>query len=89
MIWQDMVMGLCTVGFAVALVPQVVHGIRKKHTTIQRATAMMTAALLVLFAICAWTLGLWFYCAANVLTAMLWGVLGWQAWWFGRREIQG
>lgn len=85
MIWQDLVMGVCTVGFAVALVPQVLHGIREKHTTIQPPTAAMTAALMFVFALCAWTLGLLFYCVANVVTASLWCALAWQAWRFGGR----
>jgi uncharacterized membrane protein len=83
MIWQDMVMGLCTVGFAAALVPQVLHGMRERHTTVQMVTAGANALLVGVVAFCSASLGLWTYGAVNVLTAVLWAVLAWQAWRWG------
>lgn len=85
MIWQDIVMGACTVGFAAALVPQVLHGMREKHTTMQIVTAGPNAALVGVIACSSATLGLWVYGAVNLLTAALWAVLAWQAWRWGGR----
>ena len=83
MIWQDIVMGACTVGFAAALVPPVLHAMREKHTTMQIVTAGANAALVGVIAFCSVTLDLWAYGAVNIVTALLWAVLAWQAWRWG------
>ena len=73
--WQDWVMAVCSVGFTVALVPQVVKGFRDRVGYITLSTAALTTGGLALFAVALLTKGFWWAGSAEVLACGLWGVL--------------
>ncbi len=75
MVWQDIVIAVCTVLFGYALIPQVVMGFRKKKGLINLQTAAITTAGLYSIAICFLTLKMYFSSAANFISGTFWLIL--------------
>lgn len=73
MIWQDVVPIIGNVVFAVALIPSILS----KHKP-HRWTCAMTAAVLFAYAGTFWTITLWYWSLATLVTAIAWVILLFQ-----------
>lgn len=75
MIWQDAVIGACTFGFLVSLVPQVIRCFTHGTKSLSLFTASTTTALLYVMAVTMYTLKLPIGATVNLLTATCWMVM--------------
>lgn len=73
MSWQDAAFGIGQALFALSLLPSV-FGERKPEAS----TSVVTALVLLVFAVAYASLGLWWGCASVLVCAALWAVLAWQ-----------
>lgn len=73
MIWQDMVPIIGNIVFAVALIPSILSK-QKPH----RLSCAMTAGVLFLYAGTFWTITLWYWSLATLVTATAWTILLFQ-----------
>lgn len=73
MIWQDIVFGVGTALFSIALIPTLRD---TQKPALQ--TSLMTAVVLFIFAFTSATLGLWFACGSQILNGLIWSTLAWQ-----------
>lgn len=72
---RDLILTVCTLSFAYALLPQVAYGFRKKTGTVTVQTAGITALGLYGIAGVYLSLALWFAGATCAFTGTLWAVL--------------
>jgi len=77
--WQDFLLAICTIVLSYALVPQVIHGFKTKHTTIQFQTALITLIGMASIGILVGTLGLYFTMVFDIIAVILWVILLYQA----------
>lgn len=75
MVWQDILIAICTFLFAYSLVPQIIAGYREKKGLVEIQTSLITALGLYLVAAAMFTLHLYFSASMNFLTAILWSVI--------------
>ena len=73
MIWQDAVIAVGQILFAVALVP----ALRSRQKP-PRSTCVMTGVILLVFSVTFATLGLWWGSSTAAVCGVLWLVLLWQ-----------
>jgi uncharacterized membrane protein len=73
--WQDLVITISTLLLGYALIPQVVHGFKKRKGTVTIQTSLITTLGLYTIAICLLTLNLQFSAIMNFITGTLWAVL--------------
>lgn len=78
MIWQDVVMGGCSVLFVWAMLPQVLLGFRERRGYASVATSVTTGTALWVTAGCLATLGAPATAVVNVMCGFLWFVLAAQ-----------
>ncbi len=72
---RDLILTICTLSFAYALLPQVAYGFREKLGTVTVQTASITAIGLYGIAGVYFSLALWFAGGACSFTGTLWVVL--------------
>lgn len=75
MIWQDLVISIASATFAVALIPQVVHGFRSKVGPIKLVTSIPTCLGLFAIAYSVLTLGLIYSTITTAFTGTMWLIL--------------
>lgn len=73
MIWQDAVLTIGSLIFAIALLPSVLGKDKPAFST-----SITTAVVLAIFAFVYTTLSLWFSAATVLLTSLMWSVLAIQ-----------
>lgn len=71
--WQDIVLAVGSLIFAIALIPSVIS----EHKP-ALSTSILTAAVLAVFTATYATLSLWYATTTTGLTAIIWGVLAFQ-----------
>ena len=88
---QDWIYSVCMFVFAVALVPQIVEGFRRRAGAVSLWTSVPTSLALSALAITVWTSGYRFGAAMQSLCAWLWFVLVLQrmAWGGKPRRHEG
>lgn len=69
--WQDIVFSLGSIVFTMALVPAI---IRKRYPPI--STCVLTATMLIVYAVTDATLGLWFSTITTIASSIIWMVMG-------------
>lgn len=77
MIWQNIVPIIGNIIFAVALIPS----IRSKYKP-HKLTCAMTASVLFVYAITFWSINMWYWSLATLITATAWTILFFQ----GRKQ---
>lgn len=85
MVWQDIVMALCCLGFGYALIPQVKYCWKAKTVDLSWQTIIITTIALWMFVISITTLGLWFTSLMNAISASCWTILWWMKWAFEKK----
>lgn len=75
MIIQDLVIALCIIGLAYALIPQVYHGFKYRKGTITYQTGLITWILLWIMSFFLMKAGLRFSGAMNIVIGILWMLL--------------
>jgi hypothetical protein len=73
--WQDIVITIASIGFSVALIPQVISGFKTKRKTINFSTALITFIGIYAMAVSFLTLGLYFSATMNFISGTLWFLL--------------
>lgn len=75
MVWQDWTISILLVLISYALVPQVIHGFKKKKKTIKLQTSIITTLSLYVMALTFFTLKLYFSAAVDLIAGTLWLLL--------------
>lgn len=75
MIWQDLIISIVNIVFSISLVPQVIHGFKKKKALITFATSIPTFLGLYVLAFTFFTLNLYYSSVLSFITATLWLIL--------------
>lgn len=78
MIWQDVVMMITGIVFAISLVPQVYHGYKDKEGVIKKRTSVPTFIGLFVMSYAMFTLELYLSASVTFVTAFMWLILCWQ-----------
>jgi hypothetical protein len=78
MVWQDILITICSILFGYSLIPQIYHGFKHKKGSITLQTSTLTVIGLLALAFAFFTLGLYFSALGNLVMASLWGVLLFQ-----------
>ena len=78
MIWQDIVIAICTIGFSYALIPQILLHFRMERVELTWQTIIITSVGMLVVMICMFSLKLWFTTAMNFLAMLLWITFGVQ-----------
>lgn len=71
MIWQDILLAVCGIGFSIALLPTLIN----KKTQIPISSSLTTASLLSAMSVAFFSLELWLTFFANCATATIWYLL--------------
>ena len=70
--WQDIAIGIISILFNLALVPQIIHGFKKKKGTIIRSTSVLNiigiSAMVFIYS----TLQLYFTAGVAVISGIVW-----------------
>jgi len=77
--WQDIGLSIVAVLFNIALVPQIIYGIKSKRKTIATSTAVLTSIGAYFIAYIYFTLGLSISTIIQCIGATLWLVLLFQS----------
>ena len=83
--WQDIVLGICTLGFSYALIPQIISHFKKQKVSLTWQTILITAFCMYIVTFTMFTLKLWLTSSMNLLGATMWSIFGVQKWMFERR----
>jgi hypothetical protein len=75
MVWQDWVISISIILMSYALVPQVIHGFKKKKSTIKLQTSVITTITLFAMAFAFFSLKLYFSAFMDVIIGLLWLLL--------------
>ena len=70
--WQDKVLACATVGFIYSLLPQILLNYQLKVVGISWQTIIITCVGLYIISFCMFTLKVYLFSIANILTAILW-----------------
>jgi len=74
--WQDKVLAIVSVGFTLALLPQIIRCMKYGAFQISMWSALLTTIGLIVTAITLWSLKCRLAGAANIVTACEWLLLG-------------
>ncbi|HLA22977.1 MAG TPA: hypothetical protein VJZ93_00385 [Candidatus Nanoarchaeia archaeon] len=72
MVWQDFVITICIVAFSYALIPQIIDGFRKKKSSINVQTSLITALGMCTLSIVYLSLNLIFSATIVFINALIW-----------------
>jgi predicted anti-sigma-YlaC factor YlaD len=72
MVWQDWLISISIILMGYAMIPQVIHGFRKKVSTIKLQTAFITTLTLYAMAVAFFSLKLYFSAAMDMIIGTLW-----------------
>ena len=75
MVWQDIVIGVASIIFAISLVPQIYYGFQKKKGLIALTTSIPTVIGIYVIAFAFYTLSLFFSAVISLITGTLWFIL--------------
>jgi len=75
MIWQDIIITIANLIFAVSIIIQVYHGYKEKTEPIKYMTSIPTFFGLYLMSLAFWSLNLYFSTAVAFLSGTLWLLL--------------
>lgn len=75
MVWQDIVMMIMNLVFALSLIPQVYHGFKEKRGLIKIETSAPTFMGLYAVAFSLYTLSLFFSAISATITGTFWFIL--------------
>lgn len=75
MIWQDIVVGICNLLLAYAIVPEVYHNFKRKKPSVTYQTSLITFLCLYIVCFAFISLKLFFAATVDFITATLWLVL--------------
>ena len=87
--WQDMVMAICSFGFALALLPQVLKGFRDRAGYLTLPTAGLTAAAVLAISVCRFSLALHYAGVVDGVVGGLWVILLLQRLRYGPAVARG
>jgi uncharacterized integral membrane protein len=77
-LWQDYGLMVASIGFAIALIPQVYYNWKNKQSPFALQTILTNVFCLVLATVCITTLTLYLTALVNIITIAMWIVLGVQ-----------
>jgi len=72
MIWQDIVIFICTVFFGYALIPQIYYNYKNKGGSVTIQTSLITSIGMYILAICFFTLQMYLTMAIEIIMGSLW-----------------
>ncbi len=72
MAWQDLIISISIVLMGYAMIPQVIHGFRKKINTIKLQTSIITTIALFAMTVAFFSLKLYFSAFMDVIMCTLW-----------------
>ncbi|MBU0929754.1 MAG: hypothetical protein KJ623_01650 [Nanoarchaeota archaeon] len=75
MVWQDIVIALANVVLSAALLPQVIHGFKKKRGLLTLTTSIPTFIALFVISITYYTLSLKYAFVLALISSILWLIL--------------
>lgn len=75
MVWQDWLISISIILMGYAMVPQVIHGFKKKHSTIKLQTSILTTLTLYTMALAFFSLKLYFSASMDMVIGTLWLIL--------------
>lgn len=84
--WQDVVYALAAFAFSYALIPQIVKGYKQKHQDIAVQSSLITSIALYILTFTSITLGLYYYASMNLFAAILWSVILYQRFHYGKHR---
>lgn len=82
MIWQDLILGIGSILFIIALIPTYIGNNKPAYET-----ALLTTAVLYSFAATYTTLDLWFAATTAAITGIMWMKIAIQAYKIQKEEI--
>lgn len=80
--WQDSVLALTQVVFAVALIPTILHSSKKPTLS----TSLVNTCTILFVVIVYWTLGLLASTLGAAAIGIEWGIIAYQRYWIDRRS---
>ena len=72
MLWQDMVIFICTVLFGYALIPQIYYNYKSKSGSVTIQTSIITSIGMYVLAVCFFTLHMYLTMAIEIVIGSLW-----------------
>ena len=78
MLWQDIVMGITSIGFSYSLIPQIVHCAKTHRVDITWQTIIITTTGLFALSMCMFSLNCYFTAITNLITYLCWCIIGIQ-----------
>ena len=75
MIWQDIVIGIASIFLCIALIPQIIKGLKTRKKNISLLTALITTLGMYILAFTYSTLNLPFSTIIAIVTGTLWLIL--------------
>jgi len=73
--WQDCVISIICIGFAYALIPQIVFSYAIRDVSMAWQTIILNIIGLAVMAFCMGTLRFWFTMTCNIVTCLCWVTL--------------
>ena len=73
--WQDIIISIACIGFAYALIPQIIYCHEIRTVDIEWQTIIINVICLITMAICMGTLNFWFTMSSNIATCICWAIL--------------
>lgn len=75
MVWQDIAIAISDVFLSYALIPQIIHNFKHKHSDITLQTSIIGTVVLYFLAYVIYTLGLFWSTIITAVAATLWLVI--------------
>jgi hypothetical protein len=78
MVWQDILITLCSLLFGYSLIPQIYYGFKHKKGNLTLQTSLLTTLGMLVLAFVYFTLNLMISSLISIVMAGLWGMLLFQ-----------